>query len=116
MGSIEQPVAKAREEGHRVSSIHLRFLSPLEPGLHEIFAGFDEVLTVEINYGDRLGAPLIDKKTRRHAQLARLLRSRTLVDVDSWSNVHGQPLRPGLVYDEIVRRMNAKRKELACSD
>ena len=60
--------------------------------------------------------PLIDEESRRYAQLAKLLRIRTVVEVDSWSNVHGQPLRPGLVYDEIVRRTNIPKEELACSD
>jgi 2-oxoglutarate ferredoxin oxidoreductase subunit alpha len=115
LGSIEEAVDRARAEGHRVSSIHLRFLCPLEPGLKEIFARFRRVMTVEINYGDRSDAPLIDKDSRRLAQLAKLLRNRTLVDVDSWSNVHGQPIRPGLIHEEIRRRIAALEGEMACS-
>jgi len=107
LGAITEAVDRAREAGHRVSSIHLRFVSPLQPGLRKIFAGFREVFTVEINYGDPIDDPTIDADSRRRAQLAKLLRSRTLVDVDSWSNVHGQPLRPGMVYREIVRRLTA---------
>ena len=37
LGSIEEAVDRARDEGHRVSSLHLRFIYPLEPGLDEIF-------------------------------------------------------------------------------
>ena len=105
LGAITEAVDRARAEGHRVSSIHLRFVSPLPPGLKAIFSGFKQVTTVEINYGDPQEAPLIDDETRRRAQMAKLLRSRTLVDVDSYSNVHGQPLRPGQVYEEILRRL-----------
>ena len=105
LGAITEAVDRARAEGHRVSSIHLRFVSPLPPGLKDIFSRFREVTTVEINYGDPQEAPLINDETRRRAQMAKLLRSRTLVDVDSYSNVHGQPLRPGQVYEEILRRL-----------
>ncbi|HEX6913002.1 MAG TPA: 2-oxoacid:acceptor oxidoreductase subunit alpha, partial [Longimicrobium sp.] len=36
-GAIEEAVERARAEGLSVSSLHLRFLSPMEPGLGEIF-------------------------------------------------------------------------------
>jgi 2-oxoglutarate/2-oxoacid ferredoxin oxidoreductase subunit alpha len=39
-GAIEEAVERARAEGLSVSSLHLTFLSPLEPGLKEIFARF----------------------------------------------------------------------------
>ena len=48
----------ARAEGKKVSSLHLRFLSPLEPGLKEIFSKFRKVKTVELNYSDAPDAPL----------------------------------------------------------
>ncbi len=107
LGAIEEAVNRARGEGMNVSSLHLRFLSPLEPGLTEIFSRFKDVLTVEINYSDKLEDPLITPENRRYAQLAEVLRMTTLVDVDCWSNVFGQPLRPGLVYEEILRRLSA---------
>ena len=105
-GSIEEAVQRARAEGHKVSSAHLRFLSPMHPGLKEMFGKFKQVITVEINYSDPVDAPNITEENRRHAQLATLLRQATLHPVDSWSNVHGQPIRPGLIYDEIVRRLS----------
>jgi len=93
-GAIDEAVDRARAAGKKVSSLHLRFLSPLEPGLREIFAGFRKVATVEINYSDRLGDPHITPDNRRYGQLAWLLRAHTLVDVDCWTRVPGQPLRP----------------------
>jgi 2-oxoglutarate ferredoxin oxidoreductase subunit alpha len=111
LGAIDEAIERARAEGHSVSSVHLRFLSPLEPGLRQIFDRFRKVLCVEINYSDPPESlPLITKDTRRLSQLARLLRSRTLVDVDSWSNVAGQPLRPGQIYEEVVRQCTALRE------
>jgi 2-oxoglutarate ferredoxin oxidoreductase subunit alpha len=100
-GAIEEAVDRARAEGLRVSTLHLRFLSPLEPGLKEIFARFRRVATVEINYSDRLGEPHITPENRRYGQLAWLLRAQTLVDVDCWTRVPGQPLRPRNIYQAI---------------
>jgi 2-oxoglutarate ferredoxin oxidoreductase subunit alpha len=107
MGAIEEAVDRARAEGHRVSSVHLRFLSPMEPGLKEIFRRFGKVMTVEINYSDDPGAPLTTDETRRYAQLAWLLRAHTLMDIDCWSVVYGHPLQPGMIHDVLVGRLRA---------
>jgi 2-oxoglutarate ferredoxin oxidoreductase subunit alpha len=105
LGTIEEAVERARAEGTKVSSIHLRFLSPLEPGLNEIFAKFKKVLTVEINYSDAPDAPMITHDTRRFAQLAMVLRAHTLVDVDCWSVVSGHPLAPGKIHEVINKHL-----------
>jgi len=109
LGAIEEAVDRARAEGHKVSSVHLRFLSPMEPGLKEIFRHFKQIFTVEINYSDKDDAPYINAENRRYTQLAMLLRSQLLVDVDCWSNVHGQPMQPGIIYNELSRRLNAMK-------
>jgi hypothetical protein len=61
-------------------------------------------MTVEINYSDEPGAPGVEFE-RRRAQLAQVLRERTLVDVDCWSTVRGQPYGPGEVSVAIRRRL-----------
>jgi 2-oxoglutarate ferredoxin oxidoreductase subunit alpha len=104
-GAIEEAVDRARDEGLSVSSLHLRFLSPMEPGLREIFEKFDRVMTVEINYSDDAGDPYITDENRRFGQLAWLLRARTLVDVDSWTRVLGEPLRPKVIHEAIIGRL-----------
>jgi 2-oxoglutarate/2-oxoacid ferredoxin oxidoreductase subunit alpha len=104
-GAIEEAVDRARDEGLSVSSLHLRFLSPMEPGLKEIFGRFQRVMTVEINYSDDLGDPYITDENRRYGQLAWLLRAHTLVDVDCWTRVLGEPLRPGVINEAIVDRL-----------
>jgi 2-oxoglutarate ferredoxin oxidoreductase subunit alpha len=104
-GAIEEAVDRMRRDGCRVSALHLRFLSPLEPGLKEIFSRFGRVMTVEINYSDEPGDPLINGDTRRYAQLAWLLRAHTLVDVDCWSRVPGQPLQPGAIEAALRQRL-----------
>ncbi len=104
-GAIEEAVDRARAEGLAVSSLHLTFLSPLPPGLKEIFSRFERVMTVEINYSDDPKDPFITDANRRWAQLCLLLRAQTLVDVDCWSRVPGQPLRPGNILKAIRERL-----------
>lgn len=104
-GAIEEAVDRVRGEGLSVSSLHLTFLSPLPPGLKEIFGRFHKVMTVEINYSDEPGDPFITEENRRRGQLAWLLRAQTLVDVDCWTRIYGQPLRPGEIADAIRRRL-----------
>jgi 2-oxoglutarate ferredoxin oxidoreductase subunit alpha len=101
LGAIEEAVDRLRAEGLRVSSVHLRFLSPLEPGLKAIFSRFRKVLTIEVNYSDDPGDPYITPESRRYSQLAQLLRSHTLVDVDCWSRVPGSPIPPGVIEEQL---------------
>ena len=104
-GAIEEAVDRARAEGLLVSSLHLRFLSPLEPGLKTTFAGFRKVMTVEINYSDEPDDPMITDENRRRGQLAWLLRACTLADVDCWTRVPGEPLQPRQILDAIRTRL-----------
>jgi 2-oxoglutarate ferredoxin oxidoreductase subunit alpha len=100
-GAIEEAVDRARDEGLSVSSLHLRFLSPMEPGLKEIFGHYRKVMTVEVNYSDDPKAPYVTEENRRRGQLAWLLRAQTLVDIDCWTRVPGEPLRPGQILQAI---------------
>ena len=68
--------------------------------------GFDRVMTVEGNWSDRPDDPIIDESNRRHSALAMLLRSRYLIDVDSWSEVGGHPIKPGTVQQAILRKLD----------
>jgi 2-oxoglutarate ferredoxin oxidoreductase subunit alpha len=109
-GAIEEAVDRARAEGLSVSSCHITVLSPLPPGLKEMFSRFDRVMTVELNYSDEPDEPYITEENRRRAQLCRLLREATLVDVDCWSRVPGQPLRPGSILKAIKQRLEMGAK------
>ena len=115
-GAVEEAVDRLRGEGVSVSSLCLRFLSPMEPGLKEIFDRFHQVMTIEINYSDDSPLDLdpeendgeglaLDPEARRHAQLAWLLRASTLVDIDCWSRVPGTPLSPGQIETVLRRRL-----------
>jgi 2-oxoglutarate ferredoxin oxidoreductase subunit alpha len=117
LGAIEEAVDIARAEGKKVSSVHLRFLSPLEPGLKEIFSKFRKIKTVELNYSDAPDAPLTTAEYRRYSQLAVVLRGHTLMDVDCWSVVPGHPLSPAMIGRVISDTLAEMEMEgaVACS-
>ena len=105
-GAIEEAVDRIRGDGGKISSVNLRFLSPLEPGLKEIFSRFKKVMTVEVNYSDDIDDQRVHPEGRRYAQLAWVLRAQTLVDVDCWSKVPGIPLPPGQIEAVLRDRMS----------
>jgi 2-oxoglutarate/2-oxoacid ferredoxin oxidoreductase subunit alpha len=100
-GTIEEAVERARGEGAKVASMHLRFLQPLPPGIKEAMSRFRKVMTIEGNWSDRPEDELIDETNRRYSALAMLLRARYLVDVDCWSQVRGAPIKPAALHQLI---------------
>ena len=108
-GAIEEAVDMAREEGLAVSSLHIQFLSPLPPGLGDIFAKFDRVITVELNYSDDWNDPLITRENRRYGQLAWVLRATTLIDIDCFARVPGRPYMPVEIVGEVKRVLGDQR-------
>ena len=107
-GAIEEAVGRMRTDGHKVSSLHLRFLQPMPSGIGDVLHGFDKVMTVESNWSDRVDDEIIDEDNRRYSELAWLLRARYLVDVDCWSEVRGQPLKPGTIVRAIREKLQLK--------
>jgi 2-oxoglutarate ferredoxin oxidoreductase subunit alpha len=87
-GAIRAGARRAREAGHAVATAHIRHLNPLPPNTGEVLRAFDRVLVAEMNTG----------------QLALLLRSRFLVDVESFCKVEGQPLFAAEIQREIEAR------------
>jgi 2-oxoglutarate ferredoxin oxidoreductase subunit alpha len=106
-GAIEEAVESLRTEGAQVSSLHLRFLQPLPPGIKAIMQRFRQVMTIESNWSDRPQDAIIDEDNRRYSALATLLRSRYLVDVDCWSEVRGQPIKPSTIARVIRERLTS---------
>jgi 2-oxoglutarate/2-oxoacid ferredoxin oxidoreductase subunit alpha len=87
-GAIRAGVRRAREAGHRVACAHLRHLNPFPANIDEVLRSFDRVLVPEMNRG----------------QLAQLLRARTLLDIESYSKVRGQPLQAVEIESLIAER------------
>jgi 2-oxoglutarate ferredoxin oxidoreductase subunit alpha len=104
-GAIEEAVEQLREEGKKVSSLHLTFIQPMPPGIKEILAGFKKVITIENNWCDSPADEMIDDTNRRYSALALLLRSRYLVDIDCWSECRGTPLKPDTVRNVVLERL-----------
>ena len=104
-GAIEEAVTALRKDGHRVSSLHLKFLQPMASGIDEVMRRFDKVMTIENNWNDPESDPLINSDNRRFSQLAQLLRSRWLVDVDCWGKARGQPLKPTAIKEAVLAKL-----------
>ncbi|MEE8352594.1 MAG: 2-oxoacid:acceptor oxidoreductase subunit alpha [Rhodospirillales bacterium] len=107
-GAIEEAVGRLRDDGLKVSSLHLTFLQPMAPGIKDVLKRFDRVMTVESNWSDSRDNEFIDEDNRRFSELALLLRARYLVDVDCWSEVKGEPIKPGNIVRAIRDRQQSK--------
>ncbi|MCK6429489.1 MAG: 2-oxoacid:acceptor oxidoreductase subunit alpha, partial [Burkholderiaceae bacterium] len=107
-GVIEEAVQRLRDEGQKVSALQMRFIQPMPSGIKDILKRFKKVMTVEGTWADRPGEDeVIDQDNRRYAPLAMMLRARTLVDVDCWTEARGQPIKPG----NVVKAIRAKLAE-----
>jgi 2-oxoglutarate ferredoxin oxidoreductase subunit alpha len=104
-GAIEEAVERLRAEGCKVSSLHLGFLQPMPAGIREIMQRFKKVMTIESNWSDRPDDEIIDETNRRYSAVAMLLRARYLVDVDCWSEVQGQPIKPATICRVIREKL-----------
>jgi 2-oxoglutarate ferredoxin oxidoreductase subunit alpha len=104
-GAIEEAVGQLRDEGHRVSSLHLSFIQPLPSGIREILRRFTRVMTIESNWSDQPQDEIIDEDNRRYSALAMMLRARFLVDIDCWSEVRGRPIKPSTIRDAIRAKL-----------
>ena len=88
-GAINQAVGLCLEEGLSVSHIHIRHIWPLPRNLGELLSGFDHVICPEMNNG----------------QLVHLLRGRYLMDIESITQISGQPFKVATLQNEIRSRL-----------
>ncbi len=95
-GVIRKAVDRLRSDVSGVGGLHLRHLSPLPPGLTEIFDRFERIYVVEMNDGGRYGC----------GQLGRMLRMETCCP-----RIQGINKTEGLSFrvDEIVDRIREPR-------
>ena len=106
-GSIQEAVDRVRAKGHQVSSLHLKFIQPMASGIREVLGRFKQVMTIENNWSDSLESELIDEDNRRYTELAMILRARFLVDIDCYSEVNGQPIKPGTIEQVILDKLQS---------
>jgi 2-oxoglutarate ferredoxin oxidoreductase subunit alpha len=95
LGPIHEAVDQGRLEGEIMSAVHIKYLSPLPPGLDRIFEGFNHIIVVEANDAGLYG----------YGQLAGLLRARYCNP-----NIHGVNKTDGLSFKvreilEFTRRL-----------
>jgi len=93
-GAITQAVQTMQKQGHRVSSVHLRWLNPLNPQLGSYLKGFKRVLVPEMNNG----------------QLVRILRAEYLVDAEGFNKIQGKPFKVAELTQAIAERCPGKQK------
>jgi len=98
-GAIHQAVKRAQAEGHAVSHIHVRYLSPMPANLGELLAGFDHVLVPEMNTG----------------QFVRHLRAEYLIDAEPLNKVAGQPFKIGEILAAIHQTLDKLNGQEASS-
>ncbi len=74
-GVITTAVQRARSQGKKVSSAHIRYINPLPANLGDVLQRYDQVLMPEMNLG----------------QMRMLLRAKYLVDIVGLNKVSGRP-------------------------
>ncbi len=88
-GAIKEAVNKARAQGYNVSQAHFRYINPFPKNTEQVLKSFKKILIPEINLG----------------QLARLIRSEFLIDVQQFNLVRGLPLRVSDIVDQIIKTL-----------
>jgi 2-oxoglutarate ferredoxin oxidoreductase subunit alpha len=90
LGTITAAVMRARADGHKVATAHLRHLNPFPANTGEVVSRYAKVLIPEMNMG----------------QLAALIRAKFLVDVQTYSKVQGLPIFAEELEHEIRRLLD----------
>ena len=107
-GAIEETVDRMRDTGHKVTSLHLRFIQPMPPGIKDALKRFDKVITVENSWRDQPAGDTTDTDKMRHSNLAFMLRARFLVDIACCSEVMGRPISPSTIETFVTNRLTDK--------
>jgi 2-oxoglutarate ferredoxin oxidoreductase subunit alpha len=90
-GAIHQGVKRARQDGKKVSHIHIRHMWPLPRNLKELLSGYKRVLIPEMNTG----------------QLVKIIRAEYLIDAQSMTKISGQPFKIKEIEAEIAAQLEA---------
>jgi 2-oxoglutarate ferredoxin oxidoreductase subunit alpha len=85
-GTIRASARRARLEGRKVATAHLRYLNPMPRNLGEVLRSYDRVLIPELNTG----------------QLLKLIRAEFLLDVTGLNKVAGEPFKISEITEKIM--------------
>ncbi|MEY4831049.1 MAG: hypothetical protein RLZZ562_2845 [Planctomycetota bacterium] len=94
-GAITSAVLQLQKQGHSVSACFLRWLNPLPKNLGDLMKRFKKVILPELNKG----------------QLCMMLRSKYLVDVESYSKVDGQPFKSHEITARLTDRLASLKNQ-----
>ena len=85
-GSIRAAARRARLEGHKVATAHLKYLNPMPSNLGEVLHSYEKILIPELNTG----------------QLLKLIRAEYLLDVVGLNKVAGEPFKVTEITEKIL--------------
>ena len=85
-GPISRAVSNLRDQGHRVSHMHIRHIWPLPRNLPELLTGFDKILVPEMNNG----------------QLISIIRDKYLIDAKGLHKIKGMPFTAQEIKNKVV--------------
>jgi 2-oxoglutarate ferredoxin oxidoreductase subunit alpha len=96
-GALRQAQQSLLAQGKQVAHAHLRWLSPLEPGLGKIIRNYKHVLVAELNMG----------------QLRQVLRAEFLIDVVGLNKIQGLPFKVREVVEAIEKLLGGTGQDRA---
>jgi 2-oxoglutarate/2-oxoacid ferredoxin oxidoreductase subunit alpha len=85
-GSIRAAARRARLEGHKVATAHLRYLNPMPNNLGDVLRSYDRILIPELNTG----------------QLLKVIRAEYLLDAVGLNKVAGEPFKVSEIAEKIM--------------
>jgi 2-oxoglutarate ferredoxin oxidoreductase subunit alpha len=84
-GSVRTAVRECRAEGLSVAHAHIRYLNPFPKNLGDVLRNYKKVLIPELNMG----------------QLSMIIRSKYLIDAQSFTKVQGKPFKVTELKEQI---------------
>jgi 2-oxoglutarate/2-oxoacid ferredoxin oxidoreductase subunit alpha len=88
-GPIREAVKHVRENGKKVSHLHLRYLNPLPRDLEAALKRFKQVMVAEMNLG----------------QLLKMVRADYLIDAFGFNKIQGRPFKVSEIENRINRAL-----------
>ena len=85
-GSTRAAARRSRLEGHKVATLHLRYLNPLPNNLGDLLRSYDKILIPELNTG----------------QLLKVIRAEFLIDVTGLNKVAAEPFKVSEITEKIL--------------
>lgn len=86
-GAITDAVSNVNEKGKKVAQAHFRYLNPFPKNTEEVLKKYKYIICPELNMG----------------QLSFLIKSRYLIEIDSFTKIQGQPFKSSELEEKIKK-------------